>query len=102
MADYHGPLAHPKAKKKHQCIYCGGPIPVGEKYVQQEGFFDGYPYRNRYHAECYKTCGDECAEYGDWEFTPYSGEVPERIRLLMASEPRAIRLMAITEDRYEL
>ena len=24
---------------KNRCIYCGGPILVGEQYVQQEGFY---------------------------------------------------------------
>lgn len=41
MADHHGTPTHPKAKKEHRCIYCGGPILVGEQYVQQEGFYDG-------------------------------------------------------------
>ena len=26
MADHHGTPTHPKAKKEHRCIYCGGPI----------------------------------------------------------------------------
>ena len=41
MADHHGTPTHPKANKEHRCIYCGGPILVGEQYVQQEGFYDG-------------------------------------------------------------
>jgi hypothetical protein len=83
MADHHGTPTHPKAKKEHRCIYCGGPILVGEQYVQQEGFYDGAPYRNRYHAECYETCADECRYYNEWEFYPYNGEYPERIKAVV-------------------
>jgi len=78
-----GTPTHPKAKKEHRCIYCGGPILVGEQYVQQEGFYDGAPYRNRYHAECYETCAEECSYYGEWEFSPYNGEYPERVKAVV-------------------
>lgn len=83
MADHHQTPTHPKAKKEHRCIYCGGPILVGEQYVQQEGFYDGAPYRNRYHAECYESCADECRYYNDREFYPYNGEYPERIKAVV-------------------
>jgi len=79
MADHHRTPTKPTAKKEHRCIYCGGPILVGEQYVQQAGL----PYRNRYHAECYETCADECSHYGDWEFSPYNGEYPERVKAVV-------------------
>ena len=85
MADHHSEPTRPTARKEHRCIYCGGPIPVGEQYVQQTGFFDGAPYRNRYHAECWTDCAEECEHYGDWEFSPHNGEWPERIRTLVAA-----------------
>lgn len=90
MSDYHVAPTHPRARKEHRCIYCGGPILVGEQYVQQEGFYDGAPYRNRYHAECRETCVDECREYGDWEFVPYSGEYPERVKAIVDARRAAL------------
>lgn len=83
MADHHRTPTHQKARKEHRCIYCGGPILVREQYVQQTGFFDGEPYRNRYHAECYDACAEECAYYGEWEFSPYNGEYPERVKVIV-------------------
>ena len=83
MADYHSAPTNPKARKEHRCIYCGGPIVVAEQYVQQTGTYDGRPYRNRFHAECYEACGDECSDMGDWEFMPYSADYPERVRVIV-------------------
>lgn len=83
MSDHHCEPTRPTGRKEHRCIYCGGPIPVGEQYVQQEGFYDGAPYRNRYHAECYDDCANECADSYDWEFTPHNGEYPARIKAIV-------------------
>lgn len=83
MTDFYHAPTYPKAKKEHRCIYCGGPILVEERYVQQEGFYDGKPYRNRYHQECFDTCIDDGKSGCDWEFTPYEGEYPERVRLIV-------------------
>ena len=83
MTDYHAPATHPTARKEHRCIYCGGPILVAEQYVQQEGFYDGSAYRNRYHAECFDQCADDCAYYGEWEFTPYGADYPPRVKAIV-------------------
>ena len=83
MSDYHRPPTHPKARTEHRCIYCGGPIPVGEKYTQQTGFYDGAAYRNRYHDECYADCGNECSYYGEWEFSPFSADYPPRVKAIV-------------------
>jgi len=99
MADHHRTPTKPTAKKEHRCIYCGGPILVGEQYVQQTGYFDGAPYRNRYHAECYDTCGSECEEYGDWEFTTYNGEFPERVKAIVDARQTAALGPNTTNDR---
>lgn len=80
MADYQRDATHPVARKEHRCIFCGGPILRGEQYVQQEGFYDGSPYRNRYHSECYDDCVEIGRRWGECEFTPYQHEPPERIR----------------------
>lgn len=89
MSDHHSTPTHPKARREHRCIYCGGPIPVGEQYVQQTGIFDGSPYRSRYHAECFETCVEECRSGGEWEFSPYDGEYPERVKALVEARRAA-------------
>jgi hypothetical protein len=80
MSDLHSTPTHPTARKEHRCTYCGGPVPAGEKYTQQTGFFDGAPYRNRYHSECYVTCREERAHYGECEFSPHQSPPPPRVQ----------------------
>ena len=76
MADFHDTPTHPVARKPHRCIWCFAAIPVGERYTQQSGFYDGRAYRSRYHDECF----DDLADGSDFEFTPGCGDVPERLR----------------------
>lgn len=75
MSDLHCNPTYPVARKQHQCIACLAKIPVGEQYVQQEGFFQGEAYRNRYHAECWDILCDD----GDFEFSPGDIEPPFRL-----------------------
>src|SRR5574337_115590 len=75
MANHNSTPTHPMARKEHRCIYCGGPIVVGEVHVQQTG--------RRYHAECDDACADDCDYYGEWEFSPYSAEYPERVKAIV-------------------
>jgi hypothetical protein len=63
---------------------------VGEEHVQQTGIYDGRPYRNRYHTECYNTCADECAYYGEWEFTPHNADYPARVKAIVDARRAAI------------
>lgn len=98
MADHHSTPTHPKARKEYRCIYCGGPILAGEQYVQQTGFFDGEPYRNRYHAECYDTCAEECSYYGEWEFSPYNGEYPERVKAIVDARRATIHAKFLKKE----
>lgn len=76
MSDYFHPATRPKARKRHQCIACLGPIPVGEVHYHQTGFFDGSAFRNRFHVECWEALAEE----GGDEFIPGDFEVPERLR----------------------
>lgn len=93
MSDHHSPPTRPVARKEHRCIYCGGPILVGERYTQQTGIYDGEPYRSRYHAECYEDCADECNRYGDWEFTPYSADYPPRVQAIVDARRAAAAMV---------
>jgi len=90
MSDHHRIPTHPKARKEHRCIYCGGPIVVGEQYTQQTGYYDGEAYTNRYHAECFDDCAEEFRQSGDWEFTPHSAEYPDRVQAIVDARHAAI------------
>ena len=79
MADHHRHPTFPTARKEHRCIYCYGPIFVGEQYVQQTGYYDGAPYRNKFHSECNADVSEE-AHLGSFEFPPGCADWPERVR----------------------
>lgn len=83
MSDYHGEPTRPKARKEHRCIYCGGPILASEQYVHQTGFYEGEPYRSRYHNECWTDCAEEATHYGAWDFTPHSADYPPRVQAII-------------------
>lgn len=76
MSDHFWPATYPVARKAHRCIACNSPIPVGEKYVQQTGHYDGSAYRNRFHNECW----DELREAGEFEFFPGELDPPARLQ----------------------
>lgn len=75
MSDLHREPTTPKAQKEHDCIACGTKIPKGEVYTQQEGFFEGSAYRNRYHDECW----EELSKDSVFEFATGDIEPPERL-----------------------
>jgi hypothetical protein len=76
MSDFHDTPTYPKARKQHRCAPCSHIIAVGEQYVQQTGFFEGKPYRTKYHQECW----DMLSEEGIFEFTPGELDPPERLQ----------------------
>lgn len=75
MSEFHNDPTYPKARKPHRCSPCGYPIAIGEQYVQQTGFYEGEPYRCRYHQECW----DDLSAEGIFEFSPGDGEPPPRL-----------------------
>jgi hypothetical protein len=75
--DHHCTPIHPVARKRHRCIACYFDIQISERYTQQSGFYDGAPYRNRFHNECFESMADD--ECGDFEFTPGDQPPPERL-----------------------
>jgi len=81
MGDFCRPSVSRKAAKEHLCISCGWRIKKGELYDEQTGYWDGKAFRNKFHAECFSALSEE----GAFEFTPYSGEPPERL-LIAAGE----------------
>lgn len=79
MSDYHRSPTYQSARKEHLCIYCYGPIFVGEMYANQTGYYNGSAYRNRFHIECFEDCAEE-ANFGCDEFTPGRADWPDRVR----------------------
>lgn len=94
MSDFFNPATTPKARKRHQCVCCYAGIPAGEQYVQQTGFYDGRPFRNKFHQECW----DILCEDGEFEFTPGDGEPPER---LLVPQDQQVEVYAIKVARHD-
>lgn len=82
MSDYHRDPTRPVARKRHQCDGCLHWIPVGERYVNQTGVYDGSAYNNHFHEECHEALRALIAEWGDGEFMP--GEIDPPARVLAA------------------
>lgn len=49
----------PKARKNHECLWCGQPIPKGEIYSRWVGIFEGDFNCNKMHLECSKAFSEE-------------------------------------------
>jgi hypothetical protein len=65
------------ARKEHRCTFCFYGIVAGERHWEQTGIWEGKAFRNRFHVECWDEL---CDDNTDDEFTPGSGEPPERLR----------------------
>ena len=50
-------ISHPTARKEHKCMFCGGIIKVGEKYVRQTNLYEGQIYDWIAHLECQEVTG---------------------------------------------
>lgn len=74
MRDFYRAETYPTSRKTHQCIACLHEITTGETYVQQEGFLEGRPFRNRYHRECW----EDMNENRIFEFMPGDFDPPQR------------------------
>ena len=44
--------AHPKARKDHQCIWCGQTILKGTVYRSERSVYDGSMQNHKWHMEC--------------------------------------------------
>lgn len=77
MSDLHRQPTTPKARKDHLCEACQHTIAKGEEHKQQEGYFDGRAYRNRFHFECWHELMPD--ENGNFEFFPGDLEPPKRL-----------------------
>lgn len=71
------PLETRKARKRHRCTNCGHMIEAGETYNRWMSVDDSM-FTNKMHLECYEAL--VAGENGYWEYSPYDGEPPERLR----------------------
>lgn len=68
-----------KARKPHTCTWCGQQINPGDTYKRWNSV-DGKWFTNKMHPECHEACDDECREWGEYEYTPYTNERPEKVK----------------------
>ena len=73
MSDFFNNSVNRKCRKEKRCMYCAQMIKVGETYTHQTGNYDGAWQDTKMHPECF----DDMAEFGDGEYTLYSGDRPE-------------------------
>lgn len=57
-----------KSKKSHKCDLCGGEIPVGSRYVRQNGKYDGEFFDRSLHPWCENAIHAYCDSAGDNEY----------------------------------
>ena len=65
----------PKARKEHQCIWCGEKILIGEKYRREKSAYDGSMQNHAWHIECDLDCRAENG-CGEFELEPGGSERP--------------------------
>ena len=70
------PVIRPKARKEHRCDNCGQTILKGEIYARWMSVEDSMM-TNKMHEECLKSW-EEDALGGQFEYTLYDGERPEK------------------------
>lgn len=66
-----------KARKVHQCIWCGEMVHAGEQYRYYSIVFEGELQSNHMHPECFAACNEELLDSRENEFTPYEHERPD-------------------------
>jgi len=67
--------SRPTAKVRHRCIWCGGRIEIGERYVRQVGKWEGELQSDPWHLDC-DEAGKAVFATGEDELSPYSNERP--------------------------
>lgn len=60
----------PKAKKEHECVWCGETIKVGERYTRITGTYYGDFDSQAWHPECSDASKKHFSENDEEEFTP--------------------------------
>lgn len=73
---YHTPTETRVARKDHRCTSCGEPILKGHEYKRWCSY-DNAAYTSKMHPECFAYHMED-AEYGEFEYMPYSHERPRR------------------------
>lgn len=96
----------PKARKRHQCDYCGGMIEKGEVYDSQTNVYD-YLYTWKSHKECSEIANklkmhDECDEgvTGD-DFSEIINEVYGELTEWKKSSPEFLERLKFVINYYK-
>jgi hypothetical protein len=72
MANFFNESMIRRARKDHECTYCGELIEKGSDYTFQDGHHDGSWFTSKMHDECF----DDFCTNGDGEYTMYDNERP--------------------------
>lgn len=70
-----------KARKEHECVWCGETIVKGERYLDETGLMDGDFINQKWHKECSDASNRHWKEYHEDDFDPYSfkrGSIEEK------------------------
>jgi len=67
----------PKARKEHQCIWCGEKILIGETYRREKSVYDGNMQDHKWHLECNLDAQEYFRKYGDEDFDAGQAERPK-------------------------
>lgn len=68
-------LTERKANKRHTCIWCGGRVESGTRYLHEKSIYEDSFQNHKWHFECL----DDARIKSDGEFTPYINERPKEI-----------------------
>ena len=68
----------PKARKEHQCIWCGEKILIAENYHRETGIYDGGFQHSEWHLECILDAQEYFRKSLECEFDPGQNERPAK------------------------
>jgi hypothetical protein len=75
----------PKARKQHRCIWCGGEIKAGEKYLREKSVYDGNMQDHAWHLPCNADAMAIHAGEYSWDLDPYENEAPSGVAIYPAN-----------------
>lgn len=88
----HIDTTHPKARKEHDCMWCGDKIVIGENHSKWVGIWEGDFQSNRMHHECVGAFNESALD--DYGFEPHQ---QRRGKTVVESEDTLLKEQQIKE-----